>query len=1707
LKIKNLLFHAVLIISAFTISTGPSFARDWDDLYDKTSESFYGSEKAEKIPSDAWIFYQKENWKDHHSTMILELYKYTDYPKYTSSRMIPFWYGLDSKIDNRSFSFIPITLTYWETDGSVHKRRNPFFFDTVDTAAGYDKKRYERTNFSLIHFYDYQKNSDGNYDRTFWFPIVPIFYRNSTDTGGHQNFLYLIDYTWKTSAAGTNIDRFWFVPFLFHKAGNDGYTAFLPPLIVDNRHKDGRRYSHALPFFINDRSIYVDYSGGKASTEYDHSIYTLLFYYNRTDSDTWGGNEISSQLNIPIIPLLYYSYEKKGVESYKNILLANWRRDGSGGINRLWLSPFYYWEKDSYRHILPPLFMNFFNSSTDGATGKKTLSTLRFSPFYGLYSERVGSPDGEDTVTRTMIPIVPVLYYSYEEKGVESRKNILLANWHRNGDGEMDSFWFSPLYYWKKNSYRLVAPPLFMNFFGSYADSSTGNKICTTTRLSPFYGLYSENENSPDGEETLSQTLIPIVPVLYFSNREKDKGSTRNAAVLFNWHNAPNGNTDRFWFSPFVYWKSDSYFHFTPLLYFSFMNSSREYGEDTKTVFSRLNVSPWYTSYNERDGGRDGEETFSRTLFPVIPALLYSEWEKDKGSVRNAAVLFNWHNDKEGNTDRFWFSPVFYWKSGSYAHVLPPFIMNFNGSDYSYSHIFPLYFGYERSLLEKNPDGNSERKLSAYTQVTPFFVRHNEYDEKNETIRSRFFWPIVPLYYRYRDETGTHANVLGLFDAGWSRDGSFNRFWTIPFVFWKSGEGGYKVAAPFYFRPSGWSETEGYSFGLFHYNSWSAGRDTTVIWPLIHYRDDDRDRKTYTNLWMPLYWNFETPERKTTLFLPLYFDTKNEKTGKEIYINISGYSRSIASGMNPNVSLGAGKSEYGYYLDTDISWLYDVVSYADRTTVFKTAEKIEQKQETPSLADRNSDARENSVSYSEFKFMFGLLDIKKTDSKRHFRLLPLAWLSWDDSSSDKVFWCLNTVSYNDGKDTDYFVFFPMYGSQHVGNSYRYGFLLNLFWNEYDDETKMREKTVLWPFINWYSSPEKSGGRFAPFVWHKRWIENDTESSRWVIFPLMYHRSTYLASSGETTDAFSISPVHYYSFEKNGESSSKRYFFPIIPVGYHSETAMNGTRDATSWIFPFYFGGEHTFEENGATVSTASSLYPLFLRYSSSRTETSETGEPKKYSKSFTLGYYSSSTPDENYWTFLGLVSGTSARNKSDGESNLLFGLYSDADENGTHRNILVPLWWYSSSERGYSFYTALGLFHSERDNDRFISRFTPLYSYESTASSRDFSLLLGLFGTERNTSDNSASTTFLWHLAGTDHHEREYTDNGVNRMMTDESTWFVPFGFGSRTYDKDDPSIRYERSQWTLLHHYSFERRKDGDETTTWWAPIVPLVYRYSDSSYSHTNALLLFDYSHDRKDDSRRLWAIPAFFVKSGPDGYCSILPPVFTHWWNEKSGESSYFAMGFYKTSSPDYERENAFYLFDHIRDIREKTESYGMLFNMFGKTESEKDIEYSLLWGAGARYRSFKDSGDYEASAICSIIKFQRADDYFHSRFLPLWYYERDRRESTLIIPPLLAYDHEKTDGSEFALWGAGIAYYRNKDVPEKTDNQKVLGGIIYDRVSEPERGYTSKGILWGLLFEYKEETETDYEEYSLLKGMIYKRTHLKGETKDRLFGIDL
>ncbi len=1126
---------------------------------------------------------------------------------------------------------------------------------------------------------------------------------------------------------------------------------------------------------------------------------------------------------------------------------------------------------------------------------------------------------------------------------------------------------------------------------------------------------------------------------------------------------------------------------------------------------------------------------------PIIP-LIYRSTDNWGGHMNVGWLLdYSWRRDKNGEETlkRFWMTPLLFHEPGDngYTHMLPPvFLYNRHSNGEYWISLFPLF---KRS---KNMNYTYSAGKSAYEYEDSFksllFCYNSVYDGKwtGETKASEFWFPAIPLYYHSKDNEGTHTNLLWLIDWKRGSEGEMKRFWFIPFVFHEPGEGGYRFYMPFFFRPSGWTEEAGVTYSPLYYHKWSPEEDakwtclihykksnsktgdylntwvpfyynhenpaegeTTWIAPLYYHHDSLEHKGYFTRIVAPLYWNFETDKRDTTLFLPLYFETAKKNGTGSNYINILGYSRSVLAGTNPVIDASLGTNQRGVYLDIDVSWLVEMASVSTRVTVpMKSGEEKIYEEEQPSgeitISKKNRVSRESSTNFWGFHALYGLMAFEKADSKRHLRILPLSWLTWDENSDDRIKVILNYVSYKQD-ETEYLVFFPFYGYQRIGESYSKGYMLNAYWHEYDHDKKMHEYTVLWPIINWYDSPEKEGWRVIPLVWHKNHTEdNILHSSTYT--PLYMNRSRKKADDESSIYRLNLSLFHFYRYNEEKDETSTLWFSSIPVVFYKNnvthdrhelpsseDTASDEknrteeqkvyndykTSDTLRWIFPLYMVSETETEDKGSDVTTSDyTLFGLPLLYYHSVTEkcSDPAAAEKKNGTFFLLGYYNEFSSDSN-------------------SSSILFGLYKNEK--------------YPDTE-DYSYSALYGLFNVSDMDGHYENYFRPFYYYGDDNGKKEHSTLMGIYRSKNDSNNGDAGFSLLYGLYSTSHYHYTVDPDNRNIPLVTKEKWLIPVFYHSST-ESSDAGKPWSDNLSLSFFHYRHDVEEPEEKAYTFWAPIVPLYYHSTDNQSSHTNILWFYDYEKGITGDYTRRWLLPFIYHKSGDDGYFHIAPLYFSA-WDEKNNDNTYIICGLYLNSKPGYSRENFLYLYDHISNDSGNYHEYSMLFTTI---EFEIDPEVKriqALWGL-LMDAEWTKSG-YDIEGLLWLAAVEKDGGYFHTRALPLWYYESTETTHTLVIPPALTWDSKDSDDSKFQLWALGALWYRDYDPAEKSDLQAALLGIPYYKIQRAERGYESWGSLWGILWEYESESETGFSKFSLLK-FIYKRVELDGEVQHRVLGI--
>jgi hypothetical protein len=213
------------------------------------------------------------------------------------------------------------------------------------------------------------------------------------------------------------------------------------------------------------------------------------------------------------------------------------------------------------------------------------------------------------------------------------------------------------------------------------------------------------------------------------------------------------------------------------------------------------------------------------------------------------------------------------------------------------------------------------------------------------------------------------------------------------------------------------------------------------ILPIYFYNKSETSEST---VFLPLHWSWQKPDSEGTLFLPFYLQRAYkdpEEPDKEINEtwNLLGIGTEITQGVfRPSWNVDLGTKEDYYYIDTDISWLYYLFRLENRTSTkileslpnpfAKKKESSEIENQSPEnlgisasgqtrngkklatvtdsgprVVRKKEFTREDSLSFYGVTALFGVVRYEAADTKRHVRLLPLAWFTFDTEADDAIY--------------------------------------------------------------------------------------------------------------------------------------------------------------------------------------------------------------------------------------------------------------------------------------------------------------------------------------------------------------------------------------------------------------------------------------------------------------------------------------------------------------------------------------------------------------------------------------------------------------------------------------------------------------------------------------------------------------------------------
>lgn len=1511
--------YAIAALAAVVLSFSDAHAVprvSWNDL-DAPESRVYGSEKEAKYPVNAF-FFEREKWEDgsHSSFHVLWFLRGTDYPRYKSFGVLPFYYHLQSKVDNRERSvYFPLMLR--QTDGQERITLTPLSLFTEDAASwwhfyGWLFVRYGSTDNSsrgtVLFPFVFQDSTPEKstltipallrYEATAASTTVatPLFY---SDVGTESTFTISPAHIYSRTGGSESMWGFPALPFLlFHSRDEEGshWNAFT--LLDWGTRSDGSFRFFAIPFFFKGRDYliippaYFDFSDNEETLRFGPGYYwqttktssdrvvgpfwwsssgdgstfhivpllynswqpaasvsfSPLHSYQRQEEDekeviTWG---------IPLIPILtYHSVSADTVHrNFFTIFDLAWRNNQ---LERLWAVPFLF--KGADYLIVPPVFFDLSTASettrfgpayywhTEGEEKERLVGPVwwsksaggsslhifpilynRFEPGDSLSLSPVHFYAADEQDSAWGVPLLPLLTY-HSKSGDVVRRNFLSVvdlEWNKE---RLSRFWALPFGYYGQDadgeSYAHVLP-VFASFWGKTGSFS----------ISPAHFFYSDDSSGS------KMAGFPVLPFLaYYS---KDAHAThRNFLTLFDisWEGE---KWEHFWALPFVF-KGRDYFALAPF-YFDYSDEKESLRFGPAYYFNSLkekarSFTPLHVYM--RDG--EGEQASTNWGIPVIPFITYHS-KNARETRRNFLTLFDLHWT-DNKLDRVWAAPIFM-KGRGYLHVVPG------------------YFSWE----------TTEDTLGVQSrQINPLFVtwRDREPLERDLKFQDLFWAPIVPLYFS-RETEDSSLSVAG--PVVW-RTGEYrtlNSVWVMPFVFWHGGKkNAYTAVPPFYFRGGAWDAEEGRSFGLFHYHSWSQGHDT--VWALLYYH---AYAQTAKEVLFPVYWSWDTGESSGDLILPLRFNYTDGT--KAVHINITGFSRSVQTGV---VGTSVGEKEGRWYLDTEFSWLYDAFSTSIRVStpavqggkkkveptldlfdkpefqdLSRRAELDEAKSDQPHLEKSILLSREDAFNYWSVRVLYGLVAYQHADTRRHFRVLPFYWLSWDERSDDKVYFVPGMFLSYQAEETEYFalipLFIPVYGKQRQGKSFveSYGAILAL--REHNEEQKRDELSVLWPLSNFYETPEQSGSRIIPVYWHRS--QKDASGSRSMTVSLAYFRRT----------------------EDSGGTKKSLLFAPLLPLYFESST------------------------ESNRAVSFWRSVIPLFLYHSAP-------GSSEVYALP---GVYVQSTAESSYVNVLfGLFSRTSRPDSK--STSALFSLFRTASEGNESSSRLFPVYYSSSTafespcagERRTTFILPVYVNSVDCKTDPSWTRLTilsPVFSRFRTDTSDAWLVTLPFLYHSRHGKNPALTNAMLLSYWHTDEEGlRDFTLFPVFHWGSQRS-FAACDGKGSTVYlplvfYRYAPCADPAQSQFTVISPF-YTRWESAGRTRWFWT--VPFVYRSSVPEETLTNFMFL-SYWHSKEGAISDFTVLPLFHWS--PDVFVS---PVYARWKDDDAAKYVVSVPFVYHISRPE-------------------------------------------------------------------------------------------------------------------------------------------------------------------------------------------------------------
>ncbi len=1492
------------------------------------------------------------------------------------------------------------------------------------------------------------------------------------------------------------------------------------------------------------------YSSIQAKNDPRRSRWLFPMYYSEFDGRSY----------LQITPLSLRSYDTNG--------------DGFGLYGYLYVASR---EQSETSHTLLPLF----SISQDAARDSLGLTVL---PLFYAHSLR-------DEFTL----IAPGFYYASTPG--RSTTASLLHYYHNRDDEDGNATTLVAPGYYRKGETTAAGVQRSQTLVGPFWHSNDGEGD-TACYLFPLFAYSSKDVSAADGtivQRTRSTFWAPIFFPIHYRSDDSASGIARLYGPVYYERNS-DGELESLIAAPFYFQSrnehGDSSRHVLP--FFASWQTADQMGEGdfrsqllTPLAYfdqapgRSLHLSPFYfyssreTTNSQLAAGDSAATRATTFLAPIVP-LYYASDDPETGSVRWYGNL-RYKSDAAGEFESFWAAPLVFYKPGEngYLYAAPLYFRSRwqEEADETRSFGFLHYYRHQKNearesaffltyLAYYSRETETESNSQRTTQVNPlyFYSDRQEREGTDLSYRTTLWFPLpLPLHYRSDDSERGSARQYGPVYYEHDRRENLERLIAAPLLFYRPRN--YLHIVPLYFQPRHDQATHK-SFSLLHYAHLQK-RNTPeakgVVWAGPYYRSFNEKTKRYFAHLAPLYFSYDTPESQFDLALPAYLRYESERR----YIHVNAVGLSISREKLPIPRL-ARSDRNEWYLEQDIALFYNLFRLSTRVTLSEAGESEsaapvapeasfpegltgESAVEAPEAVakdwreDRNagdrrrSVSRENSRSYWGIQSLYGMVAYERADTRRHFRILPLSWFTWDEATENRVYMVPGGfLSYVDeSTDREYFALFPgfapLYGYQREGESYIAAYLGLGYISEYDAESETREHSILWPLANFHSSPRRSGGRVLPLFYQRtdRDPEADGgESERSTTVSPLYFARIHSTTSNRTT--LRISPLFYSSsFEPSPSSlASGRpaayestlvlpvpgvrirdtdqaagynwlgltgLYYTKTPAPHRNSSEQNGVeQNALSRLTSAYFAPFYFYKENAY-----SHLLPLhFSLRNQEDTAVTHFGPGYYYSRD--AGCADCATVAESTLILPGFY--RSEDSTGSRKNVLLLADWSNDAAGDLNHVLLFPLFGYSpqktapestlSDDGGsHAFFAPLYYGYSRESSvGRESLSVSPLFfrSHESRSASDTESDTLFLPAPGLYLNENETTSTYSWlGLAGLHFQESELRQLWTAPVLfygKDSFFHLAPFYFSTRSADgtrlaRFGPGYYYSRdgddASVMVLPGFYRDRYKDHTYTNL----LLAASYERDEAGYDSAGVFPVFSHQSNQGDAGRdsHLYAFPFYYGREGYSRTISlhVLPAIYSEY--TRAGDFKLFAAGLYVRRSPGYQRDNLLYLIDRKREETAASEvysSYGLLFHSMSYENEPDAHRFAMGYGFLAGLSSERYPDlDGDAGSFAANL---------------LWLTHESRPDYTHnSFFPLWWYDRD----ADRSLWA--FAPLLSGGLHEGAETTRLIGGgALYYEFADRSRNEYSRAVLLGVLYSDTARRERGYRSRGSLWNYLWQ-----------------